>query len=171
MKIVWFVVIGLTALVALMAVIGLCLSRDHVASRSQRFAVPREVVWNAIRDVARFPEWRGDVKTVDVLSPAGGLARFREHGRHGAILYEITEDHAPARLVTRIADDSLPYGGTWTLEIASVDGGSELTITERGFVKNPIFRFLSKTVFSPTATIEKYLAALQVKLAGGPSAR
>ena len=35
----------------------------------------------------------------------------------------------------------------------------------RGYVKNPIFRFLSKTVFSPTATIEKSLDALEEKLA------
>lgn len=35
-----------------------------------------------------------------------------------------------------------------------------MTITEDGFVKNPIFRLLSKTVFSQSSTIERFLADL-----------
>ena len=39
-------------------------------------------------------------------------------------------------------------------------GTPRVTVTEDGFVKNPIFRFLSRTVFSLTATQEKWLRAL-----------
>ena len=67
--------------------------------------------------------------------------------------------------MARIADDSLPYGGAWTIELAAVDGGTDVTITERGFIKNTIFRFLSKSVYSVTSTMEKYLDALAAKLA------
>jgi hypothetical protein len=35
-----------------------------------------------------------------------------------------------------------------------------LTIVERGKVRNPIFRFLSRFVFGHTATIESYLSSL-----------
>ena len=44
-------------------------------------------------------------------------------------------------------------------------GGTRLTITEDGFVKNPVFRLLSKTVFSPTASLERFLADLGAHLA------
>lgn len=171
MKIVLFVAMALVAIVVAMAVIGLFLPRDHVASRSRRFSVSRERVWSAIRDVARYPTWRSDVKSVDVITDPNDSAQFREHGAHRAVLFAIDVDEAPSKFVTRIADDSLPYGGTWTYELASADGGTELTITERGFVKNPILRLLSRTVFSTSATMERYLAALAVELERPPSAR
>lgn len=165
MKMLLYAVIALMAIVGLVALIGMFLERDHVVSRTRHFAAPREVAWSVIRDVARHSEWRSDVERVELVTDVGGKSGFRERGSHGAVLYAIDVDEAPAKLVTRIADDSLPYGGTWTIEIRAVDGGCEVTITERGFVKNPIFRFLSKTVFSRAATMEKYLDALSKKLA------
>jgi uncharacterized protein YndB with AHSA1/START domain len=160
------IVLGvLVALVGILALIGSFLAPDHTASRTRRFAKPREAVWEVIRDFARHPEWRDDVKRVELVTDVGGKSGLREHGSHGAVLYAIDVDEAPAKLVLRIADDSLPFGGSWTFELSAVEGGSEVTITERGFVKNPIFRLLSKTVFSPTATMEKYLDALAAKLA------
>ena len=60
----------------------------------------------------------------------------------------------------RIADDTLPFGGTWTYELAPEGAGTRLTITEDGVVRNVVFRFLSRWVFSHTATLEKYLRAL-----------
>jgi hypothetical protein len=66
--------------------------------------------------------------------------------------------------VTRIADPSLPFGGTWTYDLKPQGSGTELTITEDGEVYNPIFRFMSKFVFSQTATIEAYQASLKRKL-------
>jgi uncharacterized protein YndB with AHSA1/START domain len=164
MKIALYIVLGIVALIGLLALIGSFLPRDHEASRTQRFAQSRDVVWAVIRDFARHPEWRKDVKRVELVADVGGQSGVREHGGHGAVLYALDADEPPAKLVMRIADDSLPYGGSWTIELKPAGSGCEVTITERGFVKNPIFRFLSKTVFSPAATIESYLAALAKKL-------
>ena len=86
---------------------------------------------------------------------------FREHGSNGVITYRVETLTAPSRMVVRIADPSLPFGGTWTHDLkATPSGGTELTTTEDGEVYNPIFRFMSKFFFSPTATIEKFHAAL-----------
>jgi len=52
------------------------------------------------------------------------------------------------------------FGGTWTYEVAAVDGGSQVTITEDGWVANPLFRFLSHTVFGVHGTMDGYLKAL-----------
>jgi hypothetical protein len=41
---------------------------------------------------------------------------------------------------------------------------TQITITERGEVYNPIFRFMSRYVFSHHATIDAYLTALGKKL-------
>ena len=67
-------------------------------------------------------------------------------------------------MVMRIADPNLSFGGTWTFEIAPQDSGSEILITENGEIYNPLFRVMSKLFFSPTATIETYLADLKKRL-------
>ena len=67
----------------------------------------------------------------------------------------------PRRMATRIVDENLPFGGRWEYEIAP-DGAdaSRVTITERGWVSNPIFRFVSRFVMGHTSTLNAYLRAL-----------
>lgn len=62
----------------------------------------------------------------------------------------------------------MPFGGTWTYELEpwSADGrtGTRLTITERGRVKPPVFRFLSKHVFGHERTAVGLLEQLAAHL-------
>jgi hypothetical protein len=44
--------------------------------------------------------------------------------------------------------------------LAREGNGTALSITEEGFIKNPLFRVLGKLFFSPTATLEQYLRDL-----------
>lgn len=159
----WILIVagGLAALVALLAVVGLFLPKGHRASRSILLNAPPERVFAMISDVARYPAWRADVKQVEILPDSAGVLRFRETGPHGVVPYRVERNEPPTRWVTRIDDPSLPYGGTWTFALAPQSSGTALTITEDGEVYNPIFRVLSRTVFSTTATIEAYQAALQ----------
>jgi hypothetical protein len=100
-----------------------------------------------------------------MLPAAPGVVRFREHMTTGPVVMEVAEALPPQRFVTRIADPDQPFGGTWTFEIAPDVAGSRLTITERGEVYNPIFRFLSRFVFGYTGTMESFLKAARTKLA------
>lgn len=155
-----YVVAGLAGLLVVLAVIGSLLPRDHVATRAAQLTQPPDVVWAALSDLDAQPRWRRGLRRIERLSPT----TYREHTSQGAITFEIVEDRAPARRVTRIADDKLPFGGRWIFELAPADAGTTLTITEDGFIKNPIFRVLSKTVFSTTATMERFLADLAAHL-------
>jgi uncharacterized protein YndB with AHSA1/START domain len=157
-------VVGLIALVGMMALIGWGLPQGHVASRRARFGQPPEALWEAITDVDAFPTWRPDVKRVERLPDRDGRPVWREVGRHGAITIEQVDAQPPRRLVGRIADPGLPFGGTWTYEIAAVEGGSTLAITENGEVYNPVFRFMSRYIFGHHGTMETYLKALGKKL-------
>ena len=47
------------------------------------------------------------------LPPTDGKTTWREHSSNGAILMVADRAEPPTRLVTRIADDKLPFGGTW----------------------------------------------------------
>jgi hypothetical protein len=160
------IVLGiLLAIGLIVAVIGYRLPAAHHASRQATFAVSPESVYAAITTVTDFPKWRPKVKSVDVLSPTS----FREKRGDGDVLFALEEVQAPSRVVTRIADDKLPFGGKWTYEIARSAAGTTLRITEDGEVYNPIFRFVSKFVFGHQASIDEYLRDLGKKFGSTPS--
>ena len=157
----WFLmllafVLGIAMVITL---IGVMLPRDHVASTTTVINAPSDSVWDALANVADHPRWRPDVRSVDVLSTEGAL-RWREHTRQGAITFERAEEQRPHRLVVRIADERVPFGGAWTYELAPEAPGTRVTITERGYVTNPMFRFLARYVFGHHRTQEDFLRAL-----------
>jgi hypothetical protein len=157
------IIIGVLAgIVVLITIIGALLPRDHVASTSASIPAVPEDVWDAITDVAAAPEWR-DLKSVEVLSTPGKPLRWREVSRFGPITLEQEEAIPHQRFVGRIADTDQGFGGTWTYEIEPLANGSRVTITERGFVTNPLFRFMSRFVFGYYGTQESYLRALGKK--------
>lgn len=158
-------VAAIAALVAIVVIVGALLPKGHVASRRVRLAAPPDRVFAIISDVGATASWRPDISRVDMLPAEDGKTMFREQSGRDAITYRVESIQAPRRMQVRIADRGLPFGGTWTYELApDGSGGTELTITERGEVYNPVFRFMSRFVFSHYATIDRYLHALGVKL-------
>ena len=164
MKILAWTLGALAALVAIVAGVGILLPVRHRASRQATFPASPDVVFGAITKVEDFPTWRSVVTKVDVISSAPEKPSWRETGSNGAIVFVAEQVSAPKTLVTRIADRSLPFGGTWTYELTPVAGGTTLRITEDGEVYNPIFRFMSRFVFGHTSTIDTYLRDLGGKL-------
>jgi uncharacterized protein YndB with AHSA1/START domain len=146
--------------------IGWWLPQGHVASRQAVLATPPEVVWQAITDVDAFPAWRSGVTRIERRPDTAGRAAWVEHGKDGAIPMVVERAEPPTRLVVRIADAGLPFGGTWTYELAPVPTGTRVTITERGEVYNPVFRFVSRFVFGHEATLAQYLTDLHGKVEG-----
>src|SRR5512132_1807029 len=109
-----FALIGLgviAAIVAVVVAVGFMLPVKHNASRQALYHQPATKIFTLITNVKEFPSWRSSVKTVEVLPSGAGRARFREIGSDGSILYEIDSAVPPTRLITRIADPSLPFGG------------------------------------------------------------
>ncbi len=160
LRIAAFVFGALVIAVIVITVIGSRLPQEHVASRSMRFSRPPADIYATVHDFASFPDWRDEVQRVEMLGMVEGRQRFREHSSQGTVTYEVMESVPNEKLVTRIVDRDLGYSGSWTYAIAQTDGGSELTITEKGDVPNVFFRFMSRYVFGHAATIERYLAAL-----------
>jgi len=117
------------AVVAVIAAIGATLPRDHVATRSLAVRRPPEEVWPAIMQA----------------TAASGVP------------VDVVESDPPRRHVTRVKDTEKMFGGTWTITIAPSPTGSTLTITEDGWVGNPIFRFVSRYVIGHHATMDGML--------------
>src|SRR5207253_11394629 len=88
---------------------------------------------------------------------------WREVSKFGPITYEQVEAVPAQRFVSRIADTDQGFGGTWSFALTPDTGGTRVTITEDGFVSNPLFRFMSRFVFGYYGTQEAYLRALGKK--------
>jgi hypothetical protein len=134
----WIAVIagGLVALVAGIAMIGSMLPRNHKASRTLRVKRSPAAVWPAVIQATQTSS-----TPVDVL-----------------------ESVPPQRLVTRVTAAEKNFGGTWTIEIAPAPPGSTVTITEDGWVANPIFRFVSRFVMGHHATMDGLLKKIAASL-------
>ena len=159
------ILLALIGLVAIVAIVGWFLPSGHHVSRTATYAAAPEAIFDVISLVEQYPEWREGVTKVEVLEDDGHGKRFREHGEFGPITFRIEAYRPKTMMRTRIADTSLAFGGTWTYELArTATGGTSLTITEDGEVYNPIFRFMSKFVFSQTASIDAFQSALAAKL-------
>ena len=151
------VVVGLGLLVV---IVGYLLPVKHEATVTAHVPAEPERVWEALTDVAAYPKWRGDVTAVEMLPADSGHVAWREVGKNGAISYVIEQVDAPRRLVTRITDKSLPFGGGWEYVVTPDGTGSRVRITEHGEVYNPVFRFVSRFIMGHTATASAYLKAL-----------
>ena len=76
----------------------------------------------------------------------------------------IDESVPPEHLVARIdAAPDATFGGIWTYEIRAAAGGSSVTVTEAGYVNNPLFRTMMK-LMGVHRTADGYLTALGKKL-------
>jgi hypothetical protein len=140
MKWVLFVIGGLATLVAIVAIIGATLPRTHVASRSLTLRRSPEEIWPAVMQA----------------TAASGVP------------VDVVESDPPRRQVTRVKDTEKMFGGTWTIAITPTPTGGTVTITEDGWVGNPIFRFVSRFVMGHHATMDGMLKEIAKKFGEEP---
>lgn len=158
--IIWSALV-LLAVAGLVVLIGWMLPEQHEATVSASVGRAPDRVYAAIANVAAYADWMDGVKRVDMLDSPDGRVRFRQHTGDGPLVIEVVAAEPPSRFSTRIADPGQPFGGTWTFEISPEAGGSRVTITERGEVYNPVFRFVARFIFGHTKTIQSFLGSLQ----------
>jgi hypothetical protein len=158
------IVVVLGVAVGTVIAIGSSLPRDHVAAVRADLKASPDSIWAIVADIEGAASWRTDVKKVERLSDVDGKPSWREESSSGTITFVLAESEVPRRRVTRIADDALPFGGTWETVVEASSTGTRVTITERGFVKPALFRFMARYVFGYTSTLNSYLTALGAKL-------
>jgi len=162
----WLLIAGgaLVLLVAALMLVGSLLPREHRATCRATYRASGATLFALLVDFDAYPRWREGVTSVGRLDPLDGKPAFLEESRHGAVRYAVETSEPPRKLVLCIADDSLPYGGTWTFALAPVASGTALSITEDGFVEPALFRLLARFAFGHHATLETYLADLAQEL-------
>lgn len=161
MKKVLFTLLAFAATaIGLVVLVGYAQPVEHVAAA--RADVPAEppVVFEAIVSYERHPDWRPSVDSVRALDRPDGDPGWVEFGSAGPLPMELTESRSPEHIVTTIAPGDLPFGGTWTYDLEPTETGTRVTITERGEVYHPIFRFVSRFLIGHHATMTTFLEDL-----------
>jgi hypothetical protein len=152
------------ALIAVAALVGSRLPRDHVATVRAKYRATPEAVWAVIADPLSAVAWRRDLKSAESLRSVDGKTAWREEVSSGKVSYVMADADRPRRMTTRITDANLPFGGQWEFSLVPSSGGTELSITERGFVRPALFRVMARYVFGFTSTLERYQRDLGAKL-------
>jgi uncharacterized protein YndB with AHSA1/START domain len=163
MKWVLIVIGALLGLVALVTLIGAFVPRDHRATSTITLHQAPDSVWRVIRDFGGIPAWWPEVKESVRQPDKDGREVWRQKVSGFDMPLIVVESSVPSRLVTQI-DSSAggSFGGTWTYELTpdSGAGATRISVTEAGWIGNPIFRFLSRFVFGYYGSLDGYLKAL-----------
>lgn len=143
---------------------GALLPREHVATGSVVIAHPPDEIWRVIRRVGELPTWRKSVTRVEIIDgPPEAPAAWAEYSGRDAIPLRLEQSTDSRSLTTRITNDKLPFGGTWTIELTPEGNGTRVRVTENGFVNPPPFRFIAKFFVGHAATLRGYLTDLARK--------
>ena len=155
-------ILGTLVLVVLVVVaIGYTLPQNHSVSRERTLPASAEALFTHITNPAAYPEWRTGVARVEILPPVNGHTSFRESGSDDDIVFVMETVEPGRRVISRIADKSLPFGGSWTYELTPAASGTVLRIREDGEVYNPLFRFISRFVLGHYKSIDQFLDDLE----------
>jgi uncharacterized protein YndB with AHSA1/START domain len=142
---------------------GRRLPSTHETTRSICVRASRDDVFALLSDVRAIPRWRKMVGRVDVLAREPRV-RYREYGPQGTLELEMDEAVAPSKLVLRAAPARrMAFEGTWTYELEDDEGGTKVSLTERGVVRSPLARVFAIYVLGHATHVERTLAALSAR--------
>ena len=154
---------GLVGVIALVALVGAFLPRDHRATSTITLHQPPDSVWLAVRDLGGITAWWPEMKESVRLSDKDGHEAWRQKVSGFDMPLVVLESSPPRRLVTQIdSPRGAAFGGTWTYELTPTPdgGGTRISVTEAGWIANPIFRFMSRFLFGYYGSLDGYLKAL-----------
>ncbi len=151
-------ILGLVVLAGLFFyLVGRAQPERHRATISFTLPKSRAVVWAALTDYAAIPTWWPAVKSIRLETRANGEVIIWNTDAHGKeIGFRTKEEKAPTRLVREIVGDDLPFGGTWTYELADDGNTTRVTLTEDGFIKPALFRGIAKFFLPLDATMRDF---------------
>lgn len=145
---------------AILTGIGFALPREHTTSSSIELTEAADTVWAIVRDLGALKDTWPDLTAARRLPDRDGAEVWEETVSGEPLRLVVRRSDPPRILVTTIdADQDAPFGGTWTYRIDPVGAGVRVTVTEAGWVSNPVFRLVMQ-LMGPHRTMDGYLTAL-----------
>lgn len=145
---------------------GRSLPREHTIKSSITITAPVDTVFKVVRSIGNQPTWWSDVKSVRPL-PGRRRESWEQNmgGGAGLIALEVTSVNPGVGMVTTIIttaeeeDATQEWGGTWTYRVFQSASGTQIQITEEGWVDPPFFRIVMK-LRGKYRTVDSYLTSL-----------
>ena len=164
MKVFGFVLFVLVLAGVIVYVDGAKMPYYHTVSVTGVVNAPQAKVFSLITDVVHGSHWRPAVKSVTTLTPDNGRDHWVEHLAHGQFMtFLATHTDAPNRRDVQLDDARAAYGGTWVYQLSpgpSPDS-TTLRITETGYIKPPVYRFIMAKIVGPTRNLDEYMKNIQ----------
>jgi uncharacterized protein YndB with AHSA1/START domain len=159
----WIVIAIAVALglIALMAMIGAFVAREHRATSTISLQQSIDSVWKVARDLGGVTSWFPAMQRSERLPDRDGHEVWRQKISGFDTPIIVLETSPPRRLVTQIDPQARgSFGGTWTYELSPNGSGTRVRVTEAGWISNPLFRFMSRFLFGYYGSLDGYLKAL-----------
>lgn len=155
---------ALVFLLLVMIAVGESLPIRHSATCMTEIAAPVDLVWKTVANPLDY-SWRSDIVSVEPVEPISavhtGGEQWIEVDHNGqSIKYQRASAQPKRHIVNRIADTSLPFGGTWTYDFSPAAHGTNVSIREDGEIYNPIFRLMARYFIGYTTTMKTHLLDL-----------
>jgi uncharacterized protein YndB with AHSA1/START domain len=124
---------------------------------------PPENVWWVLTDYNHMAAWHPQYRNATTLTPPGEAPlRWQIEYSDGYVVNaEVVEEKFPSRLVERITDGNLPFGGGWTVELTPVGPNTEVTVHSKVEIHAPIQRLIVHLLVPAQTELERILEALK----------
>lgn len=140
---------------------GRTMPREHRASSTITLVAPADSVYRLVRDIGGQAAWWSDVRSVRKLTGQKRESWEQDMKGAGPVRLEVTSAIDGQRVITTILnDDQQDWGGGWTVDVERTAAGTEVTVTEQGFIEPALFRVVMKLRGGPHRTIDSYLRSL-----------
>lgn len=159
----WILIIlgSMVILVILAVITGVLLPRQHRATSVITIRKPPTVVWRVIRDLGQVPAIWPEVEKSERLPDPAQREVWAQSMKNGFTMrLVVNEDHPPTHMTSTIeGPPGAPFGGRWSYDLRPVGEGVAVSITEEGWVSNPVFRLVAR-IMGYHSTLDSYLTSL-----------
>jgi len=139
---------------------GRSLPREHSVSRKVTIIAPADTVFKVIRNIGTTGTWWSDMKSSRRVTSSRGEVWEENMGPGGVTKVSISRVVPGQSMVHTVLDEEgQGWGGTWTYQVANTGAGTEVTITEDGYVDSPFVRVMMK-LRGKSRTLDSYLSSL-----------
>lgn len=140
---------------------GRGLPREHVVTSTITLVATPDTVFKVIRNIGAQREWWPSVTSIERIQGARKESWRQVMGMGAGTLEVEIGRVVPGRSMemTILNAEAQGWGGKWFYDVQPSASGTEVSITEEGFVESPVFRTLMK-LRGKYRTVDSYLIAL-----------
>ena len=167
-RILGFVILLLALLIAISFALPAQMTHKRVIILKQT----PEKVFAVLSDVEKLPTWNRNLQKVEMLPPLDGKETTKQTAKDGRTMTVVTMESLPPTHLVRVVRgvSGNAFSGSWTYEITPTTDGCEVALTEKSYIRNPIFRLMVR-LFGSTRYIDQHLVDLAKHFGETPTLR